>query len=378
MDSFSIKMLALEILQTYGGYYVPLTTIFTGDVNSNSQDTATSLFGIEGGDQYTSGSIIGLAANAGLSLIRKAYDQGESAFQHGMKATSDLVADMCYGDDVASLAAFKDGSRYLGAGEMYYIPDTDSGFGIGSCGSAALTWAYDCQVPIFWRNSEDEVLRALKTSKKRAVVITDSQFGVFSSLLDELPGVMYRLDQEQAEWDFILFGVEWEVDESRFVLYKACSPVKAPTARYLGYIINENVSERISSASIDSILELHNSGRIYIASEKSEHSARVSSIFRTMPAIERACRSLAGFEPRFDRDYAEVQGNLFKGFRNSQVAFEMQVDEEQRVMFRSWGDSGGVNCECKLLPGMNGVNVEWLRYYEDNTVAFETTGDFVR
>lgn len=376
MDSFCLQMLALEVLQSHGGYYVPLTTIFTGD--ENDVETSNAIFGSSTALQFGNGSIIGYPPGMCLEKIKECYDNGKVRYDVKTRLPKNVVSDMGFGDEVAAFAHFKSGSRFLGAGEMYDASDIEANSKLESAANAALIWAYDCQVPIFRYPSEQQVTSAIRTSKKRVVVITDDQIGLYPSLMNVLPGVMYRLDNELGQdWDFIVFNIEWEVDEEELAVYKACSPFKAPTARYLGFIANTEASQFIKSLSIENVLEQHGSGRVFVASEKSKHSAKLSSMLKSMPSIERAFQSLAGFTPSFERDDMEVQDNLLKGFRDGQIAFELQVDDEQRIMFRSWYD-GGINCECKILSGINGLSVEWLRYYEDHQLAYETSGTFVR
>lgn len=372
MDAYSMKMLVLEVLQNRGGYYVPLTTVFVGEATDPE-----AVNRICGKSQYTThqrGSVVGYALNTCVGRIKESYDSGEVIFgQDGdIAAPADVISDMCYGDEVASFAAFKNTSRFLGASEVYYTPTERA------TANAALLWAYDCQVPIFRYPTEGGVVSALNNSGKRAVVITDPEFGLYTSLVNEIPGVMYRLDQEGKDWDFIVLNVEWEVDEDGLAVYKATSPFRAPKARYLGFIANAHAAESVTSTNIETLLERHDTGQVFIASEKSMHTAKLANMFRAMPAISHACQTLADYEPNFYRDREEVMDNLLKGHRDGQIGFEMQVDDENRIMFRSWGDNGGIDCECKITPGMSGLTVEFLRIYHDQHVHYETSGAFVR
>lgn len=373
LDSFSLKMLALEILEKKGGYYIPLSTIFVGDKDDPEAESA--VFG-DGTGIFERGSVRGSAAGNCLPIIKESYDTGSVAEADDSLPIA-YVSDMRHGDDVAATAEYKDGSRFLGAGEIYYFPKGESESRLVFSAHAALTWAYDCQVPIYRYPKEAQVISRIRESNKRLIVITDEQFGLFSSLVNELPGVMYRLDQEGKEWDFILFSMEWEVDGGGLDVYQASSPFKPPTARYLGFIANEGVSKTLSSISIEDILGRVDSGRIFVASEKSRHSAKLASIFRTMGSIEGASRTLTGFTPNFHRDNDEVHDNLFKGFRDGQLAFEVQIDDEQRVMFRSW-NGGCIDCECRVQADMNGLSVDFLRIYSDGQVEHDITGAYVR
>lgn len=360
-------MLALEIMDKFGGYYVPLTTVFTG----KKKDAFHA-----DGPRFQSGSILGFAPGAALETLKKCYDTGQIVPSAYSPPSLSYVSDMGYSDAIAAFAQFKDGSRFLGAGEIYHVTDDKPDTGILSSANAALAWAYDCQVPVF-RHSENAATAVIRESGKRVVVITDAMFAAFPSLINEIPGVMYRLDEEAKDWDFIVLNMEWEVDGEGLDVYAAASPFKAPTARYLGFIANTHASKDVISTNIETILERHGTGKVYVASEKSRHSAKVSSIYRTMALIEHACLTLANYTPNFTRDCDEVQDNLLKGLRGGQVGFELQVDDEQRVMFRSW-NKGSIDCECKVAAGVNGLSVEFLRCFEDGKVVHDIAGTVVR
>ncbi|KAI0563540.1 hypothetical protein FGB62_37g26 [Gracilaria domingensis] len=373
MDNDSLRMLALEVLEKFGGYYVPLTTVFIGD--ENDPEVVEQVFGT-GQGSFHKGSMFGASPKTCASKILNWYNKG-SAEPSDRSLPSSLVADMRIGDDKAAFTSFKDGSRFLGASRIYYVSSGQE-HKSNSSAAAAMVWAYDCQVPIFSFGSEEDTISSVNESDGRAIFITDSLFGAFSCVINELPGVMYRFDQDGTDWDFIVFNMEWEADSDGFEVYSASCPFRSPTARYLGFIANAHTTKDMSSISIDQILARFDSGKVYVASEKSRHTAKLASIFRTMPSIEYACQTLAGYFPSFARDHDEVHDNLLRGFRNGQVAFELQVDDEQRVMYRSWGHSGAIDCECKIQPGMNGVSVEFLRQYADGQVMHESAGKFLR
>lgn len=369
-------MLALEVIQHYGGYYIPLTTTFAG--NQNDPELAASLFGTEQQSFFKRGSIFGSVPSNCRKLIKDCYDSGAVEFRTEGALPPALVEDMNIGDEEAGFTAFKDGSRFLGAGRIFYAPRIEEDSKKAHSARAAMIWAYDCQVPVFNLESEDSVISCLNSTEGRAIVITNSLFGVFSSLVNELPGVMYRLDEEEKDWDYIVFNVEWEADKDGFDVYQAASPFRSPHARYLGFVANAKAATTVDSIDVEQILAQYESGRVFVASEKSKHSSKLDSIFRTMPLIDTAFQTLADHNPDFSRDYDEVHENLFKGFRHGQLAFELQVDEEQRVMFRSWASSGEIDCECRIQPSVNGIAIENLRRYQNGQVLYETSGEFLR
>lgn len=374
MDSFSIKMLALEVLANCGGYYVPLTTVFTECANSSN--VVERLFGSGNCGAHQCGSIIGYAKGASIAKIKQSYDSGRAEFTNDASTLAPvaLVTDMGYGDDIAAFAEFKETSRFLGANEIYYVPQLTSDLVEAANLHSVLLWAYDCQVPIF-RCTEEDAVRAVKKSGKRSIIITDSQFGLYRTLVDEIPGVMYRLEQEEENWDFIVLNVEWKVDEDGLAVYRACNACRAPTAHYLGFIVNNGTAEMVESTNVDRLLEQHSSGRVFVASMKSQHTERLASLYRALPTVSHAFKTLhEGFEPNFCRDYEEVMDNLFKGMRGHQVGFELQLDDQKRIMFRCWGDNGSINCECRIAPGIGGLFVEMLRVYEGQRVVCDRQG----
>lgn len=375
MDESSLRMLALEVLESCGGYYIPLSTIFVG--HETDPEAAAKIFGRGTGAMFESGSIVGSATHGCTAKILECYENGSADSTSSAQLPSSVVTDMKIGDDRAAFASFRYGSRHLGASRIYFASTDRGDAKAAASSSSAMIWAYDCQVPIFNLSSDAEVVSSINGADGRVVVITDSLFGAFSSLIDELAGVMYRFVEEETEWDYIVFNVEWETDSDGFEVYPCTSPFRSPTARYLGFIANKHVTKEVSTVNVEQVLAEYGSGKVFVASEKSRHTAKLASIYRTIPSIERACSWLAGYFPDFNRDSDEVHGDTLKGFRNGQIAFELQVDDEQRVMYRTWGSSGGIDCECKIQQGLNGLSVEWLRRYQDGQVMYETTGEFV-
>lgn len=368
LDKLSVHMLALEVLHAKGGYYIPVSTPFIG--NARDPDAVTRLFGFGADALHQCGSIIGYSPGIAVVKLKQCYDVGKVVDVVTRRAPKALVSDMGYGDEVASLAEYKNGSRYLGASEVHYV-------GSESGAEEMLVWAYDCQVPIF-RYSEDDLVVSIKVSGKRSIVITDGQLGAYPRFIDEIPGVMYKLEEEGAEWDFIILNLEWEVEEDGLAVYQACCAARAPKAHYLGFIVNEGAGNMVESTNIDELLGRHESGRVYVATLKSKHSEKVSAMFAAMPKIAQAFRSLGAGEVRFDRDHEELMDNLFKGMRGGQIGFELQLNEENGTMFRSWGDDGSIDGECRISWGVKGVHVEFLRKYEGQTVVCDKQDVYIR
>ena len=376
LDAFCIYMLALEVLHARGGYYVPLSVTFKG--KPENSEGADSIFNCFNNGVHQVGSILGFSKDAALKSLLEAYKSGSiPEKQKGEVIGNQWVQDMGFSDDISSFISFKDTSRFLGANEIYFVPKKTQESNEKSNLNTAILWGYDCQVPMWQLSTSTDVVDSIRRTEQRAVVITDSQFGAHSSLINEIPGIIYKFDQENTEWDYIVLNVEWEVDFDGLDIYTASSPFKAPTANYVGFIVNTEASSKIESTAIEDILGKFDKLKVYVASEKSSHTAKLCTIYKAMPMIEEACTKLANFYPNFSREQDEVHENLLKGFRNGQLAFELQVDDEQRAMFRSWSEDNGINCECKIMPGVNGIAVEWLRVYQDQTVVHESVGTTV-
>lgn len=368
MDGFSARLLALEIINACGGYFVPLATMFVGDTCEDSD-----LFQNETGI-YRRGSVIGATAGACTSLIHSLYKRG--SLKDGVQSPalpSYLVTDMRFSDAVAMTIDFPRGSRFLGAGEVHVML-SEGGSSAFAMSSAALRWAYDCQVPVFlWFGCKASSVAAdaLRECSQRVVVLTDTAFVMLPQVATELPGALYRLDERGTAWDFMVFNSEWEADRDGFEEYVVTMPFRAPQAAYLGFVAQPGVMRHLAAAEVDKVLERFETGRVFVASLKSTQTRKASAAFAAVPLVERACRELTDFMPNFDRDVEEVEGGLVKGLRGGQVAFEIQAeDDEGRVMFRSW-DNGAIDCECKLLNGFDGVHVESLRCFRDGVVLHD-------
>lgn len=184
MDEDSLRMLALEVLESVGGYYVPLSTIFVGD--ETDPEAADKVFGGATSALFESGSIIGSPAHGCTAKILECYENGSAKPSSSAQLPSSVVTDMKIGDDKSAFASFKDGSRYLGASRIYFAPSDRGDPKAVASSSSAMIWAYDCQVPIFNLSSDAQVVSSINSAEGRVIVITDSLFGAFSSLIDEL------------------------------------------------------------------------------------------------------------------------------------------------------------------------------------------------
>lgn len=352
LDEHAMHLLALEILHVRGGYYVPLTTTFDKGAASRGQAASP-----------TAAGVIATAGITALHALKRAYDTGLPAALDGSLPTHDVRA-MRFSDTAVQMARFRRGSRFLGASSIEYAPAgmPDARKHRGGV-AAALSWAYDCQVPLF-RGDAESALRRIQNSDGRTVVVTDADFGLYSRLIDELPGILYRLDEQNTAWDFVVLNLEWLADADELAVYPASCGVLVPTSRYFGFVVNSGAGHLLDKLCVETVLRAFDCTAVTIASEKSPHGEQTAMVFRALPVLHDVCTRLADYVPDVARDYEETHGDVVKGFRDGQIAFELQVDEQGGVLFRSWRNCS-IDCECRFRPGVGGTDVEFLRCYDE-------------
>ncbi|CAK9039837.1 EGF and pentraxin domain-containing protein 1 (Polydom) [Durusdinium trenchii] len=135
-----------------------------------------------------------------------------------------------------------------------------------------------------------------------------------------------------------------------------------------------------------------------------EGSMEEARIFRSMPLVHRAFKQLADHEPPMHFERHELHGNLMKGYHSGSLAveptpdtsgtvrflvmtvrnnnkpaaidslrFEMILEPNGGIMFRSWNEDGGRAAELGLVSiaasysqtevKMSDCNVEWMKVY---------------
>jgi len=106
---------------------------------------------------------------------------------------------------------------------------------------------------------------------------------------------------------------------------------------------------------------------LWFGAEKYAGTMEEARIWRSMPVVGRCFTELAGHHPPLHSDRQEWHGNLMKGFRGDRLGFEMVLEPNGGIMFRSWNDDNSTNCEMKT----NGAAVEWMKVYYNHQVAKE-------
>lgn len=137
-------------------------------------------------------------------------------------------------------------------------------------------------------------------------------------------------------------------------------------------VFNDGRSKLISN-DLDTLckdlLERCHDIKLYVGVEKFEHNRDLSEIFSSIPAVQNAFSNLAGHQAPLEFDNYETHGTLLKGFKNGNLALEINADRERRIMYRAWNDDGGLNCEMKMQSSLSGDVVEWMRVYFAHQVS---------
>mmetsp|Transcript_19919 Transcript_19919/g.79612 ORF Transcript_19919/g.79612 Transcript_19919/m.79612 type:complete len:644 (+) Transcript_19919:629-2560(+) len=360
MDEDAVEILAMEVIYRHGGYYVPLTSFYSGE------GRLPKLFEA---DTHVSGSgIFGSVAKG-----RKLFFQLKGAY-HGSStnrfedddspAKTDIIS-LGYSDASAVYCQFPQWSRFLGAEVLFDATNSKQ------TEQTMLCWAYDSNVPCYkvgrgknWK---------IQSEISRCVVAVDPEIGRFPSLVNSLPGFLKDLDEQDPDWDVLIFGLEWNAGENSFTKYRVNSQYTSPDSKYLGIAFNTNrarfMSDKNDSA-FRSLFERYREMKLYVGVQKFEHDRQLAQIFMAIPSLQNAFRKLAGHEAPFEFERYETHGSLLKGFLGDRLSIELSADEESRVMYRSWNDDGGLNSEMKLQMGQASDTVEWMRVYFAHAVIF--------
>lgn len=372
MDEDTILLLALEILYKQGGYYVPLSTTY----NPAAGDASTCL--PLRGDIKSVDGIVGCppASPGALSAIRACYNTGKPSLPRSVSANGSIVRQG-FGDSIAAYASFPEGSRYLGASEIFFSSRTSAPRGAAGADISAMVFGYDCQVPCRMVSTED--LTAVRKCTTSAVFVTDAQMALYPNLFDVIPGFIYRAGNEFGHWDYIVVGMEWCAGRDGEDLFKACGPFRDEKMTYFAVICNDGNAAGLpetfadSNAVTETVLGHFNNKNVLIGAVRFAETEEISSIYRSMPIVEHSFHKMCGHTiPSWDRDETEIHGRLLKGLRGGQLAFEISVDEEKRIMYRAFNPDGGLNCEAKINVGPAGRHVvEYGRVFFDHTIIFE-------
>lgn len=371
MDAETIRLLALEVVFKYGGYYLPLSTIYTqcDDVSGERMFPSMAKKGVVASDTIIGSVARGLSC---LKLIKSFYALGK----HPKLACTGMpcsdVIEMGAPDSIVSYQLYPTGSRFLGVGRVFLA---HIGKYSKSALAQALLFAYDAQVPCFAYDGKS--LSDLVACEESAMVISDPCVMRYQRVIDEVAGLIYQAEQQDADWDFIVTALEWSTGVNEIAVSRAHDPFLPGSVHGFGVVVNRRRACHLvdfeGGKLIGSVLDFHDSHKVFVGIVRFAENEGLSAIYSAMPVVEDVFMRIAGHKvPSWFSDEREVHGRLLKGMRNGQLAYELSVDEERWVMYRSFNDDNGMNCEARISQGFGGHHVvAHARVYFDHTIVYE-------
>ncbi len=371
MDDETFKMLALEILFKHGGYYVPLTTLFKKSDADLSEELVFPPASKKG--LVTAGTILGSIKGglACLKLIKSFYALGKMP-KLLAPAHCDDVVEMDVSDAITCYSSYPQGSRYLGTGRIIF--NTTGKYGKAAL-SRALLFAYDSQVPCF--PFGDDSLASLLDNNNSALVWADASVSRYPRVVNEVAGLIYNTEQMDRQWDYLALAIEWNTGCDEVVVRRMHGPSLSETEHCFAVAVNSGRGVKLGfvrgTELVKTVLESHGKERVYAGTVRFAHDEGMSAIYSAMPIVEEVFLRLANhYIPGWDTDAREVHGRLLKGMRSNQVAYELSVDEDRRVMYRAFNDDGGMNSEARISLGLGGHHVvDHVRVYFDHAIVYE-------
>lgn len=428
LDARAVQLLALEVLNKYGGHYVPLSTVYDGD--SEPSHTLGSYSGTAS-CVVRKGQMFSSASGRAVRTIRFAYEtetmpmstHPSSVEQEDVTPSAVEVDEMSVGDELCAVAAFPSMSRFLGAGAVHIVAPPSSSSSSPNSGTtnpsvrSLFAWGYECQVPTTlhvdeaamasWFGKSPQSDTQQQPDLGRRVYVTNA--GVLRAereLRDEIPGVLHRFDNPDdcddssstrvTDWDYIVLNAEWGTGVDQLETYALTCPFRAPQARYAGYIANNGQHAR----TLDEVLGLHGSGRVWVMSRKYAHDKEYALLMKMLRHTQAVCQATThggynvpgggGMDMMGLRSEVCNEGRLLKVFDgwngDNRIVFELQVHVERSsqegdddegmstVSFRAWSrECHAVECECRFRTGGAGdedrTTVEALRVYRDGSVV---------
>jgi hypothetical protein len=378
MDSDTIILLALEVLFKQGGYYVPLSTLYSGGAcaegKSGFPPNST-------GDLAVYDSIICCPPRSAgaLAAIKACYDKGKPRLPLSSSTGLSNITEQSYSDAITAYARFPEGSRFLGASELFFSTNTSSAKGATGAELSAMLFGYDSQVPC--RTIDSSSLALVRACRQQAAFIFDAQMALYPSMVDAIAGFIYKATQTCESWDYILVGMEWSAGVAEELFYKAIGPFRDQKVTYLALCISPGNATGLpesfekSNDIAEHVLGHFDTKEVMVGVVRFADTEEVSSIYRAMPVVQSTFSQICNHDiPSWDRDETEIHGRLLKGLVGGQVSYEISADEENRIMYRAFNPDGGLNCEIKIIVGPAGRHlVDYARVFYDHAVVFEGT-----
>jgi hypothetical protein len=274
---------------------------------------------------------------------------------------------------------FAASTQYLGTSEILFSSGTESPRGAPGAEQAAVAFAYRCQTPVTAvpYGSLDSVRASRDLGK--TLFVTDAQMALLPDLLEAVPGFIFDATQLAPDWSYILVGMEWETGVDEHVVFRAESPARDQSATYLAVVLREGKKPDLpttfegSNAIVDCLLRRVDSDTVVCACVRFAENEEVTALYRAMPVVSSVFQKICGHAvPSWDRDETEVHGSLLKGLVGGRMSYELQVDQEGRIMCRFFAPHGGLDCEIKIHQGPGGRHlVDYARVFADHAVVFE-------
>jgi len=382
-DEDTLKMLMLEILYKHGGYYVPLTSIYDESSADNAGEKVFPPVEKKNGALAGSnGGIVGSIKNglACMKMIKSTYSLGKMPKIHQSSTTTSTdVKPMDIADSTTAYLAYPTGSRYLGVSKVIVSNDTAADL------ASTIVYAYDAQVPIRICKTNDELLAAvIENSDESAVVLTDCGSNITRNphVMDSIAGLIYQTEQTNKDWNYLTLSIQWNTGCSDHEIRAVNDAALPEELHCFGVVLNAgNSADDLvgsndgNSHIIERILSMHSDKRVYSGIVKFTHDKCMSALYSSMPVVSEVFSKIANHTiPPWDcADEREMHGRLMKGTRNGgQLAFELNVDDNNNIFYRAFNDDGALNCEIRINQGLAGKHVvEHARVYYDHTIVYE-------
>lgn len=369
MDEETMRLLALEILFKYGGYYVPLTTLHTDTEDASGERSfpprAKKGFAV-------TGTIMGSAKQSlsCLKLVKSFYTLGKHTKVASTSHPCADVVEMGVSDAIVSYQSYPIGSRFLGASRVLF---PSNGKHAAAAMSRALLFSYDAQVPCY----DGKDLSVLFESDDSAVIFIDADVMKYQRVVDEIAGLIYKTQQQDANWDYVVTAFEWNTGFNDETVERAHAPYLCDSAHSFAVVVNTGRAAQLVGCEpaqlIETVLHMHNNRRVYVGTVRFAENESLSAVHTAMPVVRDVFLRIAGHHvPDWECDEREEHGRLLKGVRGGRLAYEISVDDERRIMYRAFNDDNGMNCEAKISQGFGGHHVvEHARVYFDHTIVYE-------
>lgn len=389
MDRTTLVLLGLELLYKLGGYYIPLSTTYVSAAKGQNgcrfppkEDISTELKKI--------GPILAAPPHSPkvLKHIAEIYETSQNTVD---KETSENrfvnVNEMGYEDHITSYFSFpasKEFSQQNGISAVAYVVGSgpEPGFGgFNSSEPSVMSWAYQRRIPIARLKSVSEA--TTRFSDKTLLIITCRDIALWHSLEASLSPLIDRAYNDFPDWQFLTLGVEWDAGYDGYELQNI-EHVNWDAQKLCGFVVRSGslcneMKDETDPESLKQLLwgaDFCRGKQVIAGVEKVAQSQEVSRIFRAKPLVEKIFKKIADHDiPEWDADAVEHHGDLLKATKEGQLFYELSVDQELRVMYRSFNDDGGLNSELKAnLQGNSSALIEWAKVYFAHQVIFEANG----